>query len=404
MVHVTTAYGTRPEAIKMAPIILALERHRSFTVDIVVTGQHREMLEQVHDTFGITPTHDLDIHSHGQTLTDITSRTLTGLAPILADRRPDMMLVQGDTTSTLAAAMAAFYAGIPVAHAEAGLRTRNRYSPFPEEINRRMTSQIAALHLAPTARSRRNLIDNGIDAAEIVVTGNSVIDALLWTTALPVTYSDAALRERLDTDRPVVLVTAHRRESWGEPMRRIGHALSVLAARYPHYDFVFPMHRNPLVREAIMPPVARQQNVVLIEPLPYEEFCQLMKRATIVLTDSGGVQEEAPSLGKPVLVMRENTERPEAVEAGVARLVGTDPSAIVSAVAQLIEDPQEYAAMAEAVNPYGDGSAARRTVAALLHHHGQGPAADPFVADRQRTPAGARRGSELAPSRPVVPV
>lgn len=354
----------------MAPLVLALAAHPDITVDVAVTGQHREMLDQVNQTFGITPTYDLDIHAAGQSLTQVTCRTLTGLERVLADHRPDVVLVQGDTTTTFAAALAAFYARVPVVHAEAGLRTADRWSPYPEEINRRLTTQLTSLHLPPTDLSQTNLVTDGIAESTIVVTGNSVIDALLWTVEQRVDYSDTKLAERLGQGRPTVLVTAHRRESWGEPMQAIGRALARLASGFPNHDFVFPMHRNPLVREAIRPAVDGHDNVVVTEPLPYPEFCHLMNRATVVLTDSGGIQEEGPSLGKPVLVMRENTERPEAVTAGTARLVGTDEAAIVDSVTELLTDPQAYATMAQAVNPYGDGHAARRTVDAILHHFG----------------------------------
>lgn len=379
MIHVMAVYGTRPEAIKMAPLVLALQSHPAFTVDVVVTGQHREMLDQVHRTFGIVPCQDLDIHASGQTLTDVTCRTLSGLEPLLSQQRPDVVLVQGDTTTTFAASLAAFYASISVVHAEAGLRTDNPYSPFPEEVNRRMTTQLATLHLAPTAGSRRNLLLAGVKGKDIVVTGNSVIDALLWTISQRTQLRSPTLAARLSAGRPIILVTAHRRESWGEPMRGIGRALGTIARRYTSYDIIFPIHRNRLVRDAILPSIAGLPNVRIEEPLPYDEFCHLMHRASIVLTDSGGIQEEAPSLGRPVLVMRENTERPEAVAAGVARLVGTDPLSVVGAVSELIEDTKAYSRMAEAVNPYGDGEAARRTVAALLHRFADGPAADEFA-------------------------
>lgn len=381
-IRIMAVYGTRPEAIKMAPLVKALAAHPQIDVDVVVTGQHREMLDQVNDVFGIVPTFDLNIHRAGQTLTDVTTATLAGLEPVLRDRRPDAVLVQGDTTTTFAAGLAAFYARVPVIHTEAGLRTEDMYSPYPEEVNRRLTTQLAALHLAPTHRSRDNLLADGVHPDTIVVTGNSVIDALLWAVQRPVEL-DPALAVRLRDERPVVLVTAHRRESWGEPMRAIGRALAHLARRYPGHDFVFPVHRNPLVREAILPWVEGLDNVIVTEPAPYAEFCHLMARADLILTDSGGVQEEGPSLGKPVLVMRENTERPEAVDAGTARLVGTDEAAIVAQVSRLIDEPDAYEAMARAVNPYGDGAAGRRTVQAVLHLFGRGPRAQEFAVRRQ---------------------
>lgn len=377
-VAVMAVYGTRPEAIKMAPLVLALRSDPRFRVHVVVTGQHREMLDQVNESFGIVPDRDLDIHAPRQTLTDIATRTLQGLAPVLEELRPDAVLVQGDTSTTFFATLAAFYAGVAVVHAEAGLRTGNRYSPFPEEINRRLTSHLATLHLAPTAASRLNLLRENIDPGAIVVTGNSVIDALLLTVASRPRIGDPALADRLQRGRPVVLVTAHRRESWGQPLRQVGRALARLAAAHPDHDFVLPAHRNPVVREAILPAVEHCPNVVVTEPLPYAQFCALLERSSIVLTDSGGVQEEGPSLGKPILVMRETTERPEAVAAGTARLVGTDEEAIVDAVATLITDHDAYEVMARAVNPYGDGRAAERTVQALARHFGLGGLVEEF--------------------------
>lgn len=375
--RVMAVYGTRPEAIKMAPMVLALAGHPDTEVDVVVTGQHHQMLHQVNEVFGIEPSVDLNICRPGQSLTDVTCATLTGLEPLLKERRPDAVLVQGDTTTVFAGGLAAFYAGIPVIHAEAGLRTSTLRNPFPEELNRRLTTRMTSLHLAPTEAARDNLLREGVPADDIVVTGNTVIDALLWTVGKRV--RDETL-EALDPARRMVLVTAHRRESWGEPMERIGFALARLAYRYPEVDYVVPLHRNPIVREAILPYVEGLPNVVVTEPKPYGQFCALMNRAHLILTDSGGVQEEGPSLGKPVLVMRENTERPEAVTAGTARLVGTDPIRIGTEVSRLLDDDAAYARMAHAVNPYGDGQAARRTVEAILHHFERGPAPEPFVA------------------------
>jgi UDP-N-acetylglucosamine 2-epimerase (non-hydrolysing) len=374
-------YGTRPEAVKMAPLVQALRSSAHFTSLVAVTGQHRSMLDQVNEIFGIDPDIDLDIHQAGQTLSDITARTVTGLAPVLARYAPDIVVVQGDTTTTFAAALAAFYAKIPIVHLEAGLRTGDRYSPYPEELNRRMTSKLADLHLAPTWRSWRNLRAEGIDPATIAVTGNTVIDALLWTVRRSADYGDPLLAD-LDRgpngDRPVLLVTAHRRESWGDPMRSIGRALARIAAAFPQVLVVFPIHRNPLVRDAILPSIGGLPNVRIVEPLDYSGFVRLMDRATVILTDSGGVQEEAPSLGKPVLVMREETERPEGIEAGTVRLVGTNESDIVCSVSELLTDRTAYDAMANAVNPYGDGLAAERSVAAIAHYFSLGPPPLPF--------------------------
>jgi UDP-N-acetylglucosamine 2-epimerase (non-hydrolysing) len=366
-------YGTRPEAVKMAPVVRALEASAHVRPVVAVTGQHREMLDQVNDVFGVKPAFDLDLCAPGQSLTDITMGALAGVGRLLAEERPDVVLVQGDTTTTYAAALAAFYLKIPVAHLEAGLRTHDRYDPFPEEINRRLTTQLASLHLAPTATSRANLRADGIDPAAIVVTGNTVIDALHWTVAQQLPYADPALATLDATNAPLLLVTAHRRESWGEPMVRIGRAVAQIAIERPEVLIVFPIHRNPVVREAVLPALAGLPNVVVTEPQSYGQFCRLMARATVILTDSGGVQEEGPSLGVPVLVMRDTTERPEAVTAGTVKLVGTDPDRIIAEIHRLITDADARAAMARAINPYGDGRAAERTVAAVEHLFGLRP-------------------------------
>ena len=362
---VMTVYGTRPEAIKVAPVIAAIEASEHLANSIVVTGQHREMLDEVNTLFDIRPDHDLDIMRHGQTLSQIAARVLEGLDPILERVQPDAVLVQGDTTTSTAAALAAFYRRIPVVHLEAGLRSHDIDSPFPEEANRKITSQIAALHLAPTETSRRNLLREGVDAAAIVVTGNTVIDALLATVGKAVPFDDAALTALVESDRRVVLVTAHRRESWGAPMEGIGRAVATLATLHPDVTFVLPAHRNPVVRDAVLPSLAGHANALVTEPLPYGQFARLLDRAHLVLTDSGGVQEEAPSLGTPVLVMRENTERPEAVDAGTVRLIGTDEQRIVDEVSRLLLSDSAHAEMANAVNPYGDGCAAGRAAGAL---------------------------------------
>jgi UDP-N-acetylglucosamine 2-epimerase (non-hydrolysing) len=375
---VMVIYGTRPEAVKVAPMIQALSASPLFSPLVAVTGQHRTMLDQVNDVFGITPEFDLDIFQAGQSLTDITTRALTGVQALLAEQRPDAVVVQGDTTTVLAAALAAFYQRIPVVHLEAGLRTDNPYSPYPEEINRRLATQLTTLHLAPTATSKANLLAENVDPASVVVTGNTVIDALLWTASRQGDYGDPALAG-LDEPGPVLLVTAHRRESWGEPMRGVGRALARIAGAHPELRVVFPVHANPLVRDAILPALAGLPNVTVTEPLPYGGFARLMNRASVILTDSGGVQEEGPSLGKPVLVMRDTTERPEAVEAGTVRLVGTDEDLIVKTTASLLTDERAYQAMAGAINPYGDGRAAARSVAALAHHFGLGPPASEFM-------------------------
>lgn len=357
--RIAVVYGTRPEAVKLAPVVRALRAHDAFDVSVVVTAQHRTMLDQVNEVFGIVPDVDLDILTERQTVTDVTVRALSGLSPVVERLAPDALVVQGDTTTTFAGALAAFYQRVPVVHVEAGLRTNDRYSPFPEEVNRRLTTQLTTLHLAPTEGNRANLLAEGVADSAIVVTGNTVVDALRYAVGLggpsPVG----------DDPRRVLLVTAHRRESWGEPMRGIGRALARLAKEHPDVLVVLPVHKNPVVREALLPPLDGVANVVVTEPLAYLPFVRLMDRAHVILTDSGGMQEEGPSLGKPVLVMRDTTERPEAVEAGTARLVGTDEDDVVAAVTELLTDEAAYDRMAKAVNPYGDGHAAERCVAAL---------------------------------------
>ncbi|GAA1142914.1 non-hydrolyzing UDP-N-acetylglucosamine 2-epimerase [Nesterenkonia lutea] len=393
MKRIMPIYGTRPEAIKMAPIVKALQASDLFECEVTVTGQHREMLDQVNDLFGITPDHDLNIIQPRQTLNGVLTRTVTGLDALFAQNKPDAVVVQGDTTTTTAGAMAAFYSGIPVIHAEAGLRSFNLYSPFPEEANRKMTSQITALHLAPTSQSRDNLLRENLPAEDIVVTGNTVIDALLEVAQKHVPFVDAQLEEAAASGREVLLVTTHRRENQGSAMEGVGRALARLANRYPEKLIVLPAHRNPVVREAILPALAGHENVIVTEPLPYGEFTRLMNLATVVLTDSGGVQEEAPSLGKPVLVMRENTERPEAVDAGTVRLIGTSEERVVEEVAALFDDPAAYAAMANAVNPYGDGQAASRTVAAIASMFGLGDRLQDF--HPQESSAAATRSEQV---------
>ncbi|MBV8162339.1 MAG: UDP-N-acetylglucosamine 2-epimerase (non-hydrolyzing) [Acidimicrobiia bacterium] len=373
-------FGTRPEAIKLAPVILALAGSQAFEPVVVVTAQHREMLDQVLETFGIVPARDLDISKDRQTLTDVTVRGLQRLTPLLEQDAPDAVVVQGDTTTTFVGALAAFYHRVPVVHVEAGLRTGDPYSPYPEEINRRLTTQVTSLHLAPTRTAKRNLLAEGVDESRVVVTGNTVIDALLWTVDRDAGTDDADLEGVGLDGRRLILVTAHRRESWGPGLASVGRALATIAGTEPDVDIVFPIHRNPRVREAIVPALHGLPNVRLLEPLPYAPFARLMRRAHLIVTDSGGIQEEGPSLGKPVLVMRDSTERPEAISAGTVRLIGTDEHAMAGAVRTLLHDEAAYAAMATAVNPYGDGHAARRTVEALLHFFALGPPAEEFDA------------------------
>ncbi len=380
MKKIMPIYGTRPEAIKMAPIVRALQSSEHFDCEVTVTGQHREMLDQVNELFGIVPDHDLNIIQPRQTLNGVLTRTVNGLDELFTAQQPDAVIVQGDTTTTTAGAMAAFYSGIPVIHAEAGLRSFDLFSPFPEEANRKMTSQITSLHLAPTSQSRANLLRESLPEQDIVVTGNTVIDALLEVARKQVPFSDPQLEEVAGSGREVLLVTTHRRENQGAAMEGVGRALARLADAYPQKLIVLPAHRNPVVREAILPALAGHSNVIVTEPLPYGEFTRLMNLATVVLTDSGGVQEEAPSLGKPVLVMRENTERPEAVDAGTVRLIGTDEERVVQEVCNLFDSAESYRAMANAVNPYGDGHAAARTVAAVAEMFGVGTRLNDFAA------------------------
>nr|WP_255630386.1 UDP-N-acetylglucosamine 2-epimerase (non-hydrolyzing) [Jidongwangia harbinensis] len=371
-------YGTRPEAIKVAPVIRALREDPRFGLVTVATAQHRHMLDQVVKLFDIVPDVDLDMLRPRQTLGGMTQRLLAELGPLMCGYRPDLVLVQGDTTTAFAASLAAYYERVPVAHLEAGLRTGDIWAPYPEEANRRLIASLAALHLAPTPSSAANLLAERVPAGSVVVTGNTVIDALLWSVAHAPGYGDAALDDLDRANAPVLLVTAHRRESWGRPLERVGEALAQLAVTEPGLRIVIPVHRNPAVRESLLPPLDGRTNVTVVEPLDYAGFCRLMHRSHLILTDSGGVQEEGPSLGKPVLVVRDTTERPEGVAAGTARLVGTDPAVIVGTVRTLLHDAVAYRRMANAVNPYGDGRAAERVVAAIAHHLGSGGPAEPF--------------------------
>lgn len=363
-------FGTRPEAIKMAPLILALIDDLTFETRICVTAQHREMLDQVLHLFAIVPDYDLDIMRPAQSLGEITGHILASIQPVLDEFRPDIVLVHGDTTTTLAASLAAFYQHIPVGHVEAGLRTGNLYSPWPEEANRKLTDHLAHWHFAPTDNARANLLAEGLSAACIAVTGNTVIDALFW--ARDRVMRNARLRASLDKRyafldgvQKMILVTAHRRESFSDGFKRICTALSRIALDHPDVQVVYPVHLNPNVSEPVNRMLSGIANIKLIDPQEYLPFVHLMNRATIILTDSGGIQEEAPSLGKPVLVMRDTTERPEAVAAGTVRLVGTDEETIRQAVSQLLNDTQAYQRMKQAHNPYGDGRACKRIITVL---------------------------------------
>ncbi|PMB96973.1 UDP-N-acetylglucosamine 2-epimerase (non-hydrolyzing) [Brevibacterium luteolum] len=358
-------YGTRPEAIKVAPVIKALEDSSQLRPISLVTAQHREMLDQVNEVFGISPDVDLNLMRPGQSLNEIAAGVLESIDAELVRHSPTAVLVQGDTTTVMAAAIAAFNRLIPVIHLEAGLRSGDLASPFPEEANRKLVSQLASLNLAPTEQARQNLLAEGILADSIHVTGNTVIDALHWAVKRPTDFTDPSLRALQDTGRRMLLLTAHRRENLGDRMKQIGQAVGNIARRHPEVLIVWPAHRNPHVRKAIRPFTEAHENVLAIEPVGYHEFTHLLKRSHLVLTDSGGLQEEAPSLGKPVLVLRSNTERPEVVEAGAARLVGVNVESIVEEVDRLLLDETAYAAMAAAVNPYGDGHAAEACLRAI---------------------------------------
>jgi len=363
-------FGTRPEAIKMAPVVLELRKRGVFRVVTCLTGQHREMLDQVVEAFGLPVDHDLKIMRERQTLGHITSAVLNGIDPLLEEARPDLVMVHGDTTTTFAAALAAFYRMIPVAHVEAGLRTDNIYSPYPEEMNRRLADRLADVYYAPTDAAREALLREGAGSERILVTGNTVIDALLATAATEPPAWEPKLARALNRPGPKVLVTVHRRESWGVPMERVALAITQVSERMPEVTFIFPIHLNPVVRATFRAALGAVAQVVFTEPLPYRHFVHLMKAADIVITDSGGLQEEAPTLGKPVLVMRDTTERPEGIAAGTARLVGTDTAAIARELLSLLTDRSAYERMASAINPYGDGRAAERIADHLEYRFG----------------------------------
>ena len=370
MKKVMCVFGTRPEAIKMAPVVKAIEQNENLQSIVTVTAQHREMLDQVLQLFQITPDYDLNLMKQGQTLTDITAGVLRGLEDILKAEQPDLVLVHGDTTTTFAAALAAFYQQIPVGHVEAGLRSGNMLSPYPEEANRKLTGVMTGLHFSPTPESRQNLLRENADDAKIFVTGNTVIDALLATVKDQYQFTDADLQNLLDGSSKKVLITAHRRENQGEPMKHIFQAVRRLHETLPEVEFIFPIHKNPKVRELAAQILGDLARVHIIEPLDYEPFANAMARVDLIMTDSGGLQEEAPALGKPVLVLRDTTERPEAVTAGTVELVGTDEELIYNTALTLLTDEVAYSKMANAVNPYGDGEACGRITAAIEYHFG----------------------------------
>jgi len=357
---VMVVFGTRPEAIKMAPVIRELREVKDIDTVVVVTAQHREMLDQVLNLFAIQPDYDLNLMKEQQDLFNITVGVLNGMQEILEKEKPHLVLVHGDTTTTFAAALAAFYMRIPVGHVEAGLRTRNKYSPYPEEMNRTLAGRIAELHFAPTDTARDNLLAESTASFKIWVTGNTVIDALLETVQQDYTFGPEL--NRINFDRRLILVTTHRRENWGSGMRNIYQALIDIVNEFPDVEVVFPVHRNPVVRDVAEEMLGGRERFHLIEPLDYEPFANLMNRCYMVMTDSGGLQEEAPSLGKPVLVLRDTTERPEAVQAGTVKLVGTNQQKIYEAAKLLLTDKNEYEKMARAINPYGDGYASKRIV------------------------------------------
>lgn len=377
---VMTVYGTRPEAIKIAPVVRLLESDERFTSIVVCTGQHKEILNQVNQMFGINPDHNLNLMKHAQSLNTILSRAIAGLDGIIDAEKPDIVLVQGDTATAVAGAIAGFNRRAKIVHLEAGLRTGNIRSPFPEEANRKLITQIAELHLAPTNKAKSNLVTENVDPETVVITGNTVIDAFLEAAQWPTEFQNAQLASLDDSGREIIVVTAHRRENLLS-LDNVGGAVQTLAREYPEINFVMPLHPNPRVRDAVMPYVNELKNVLVTEPLPYDQFTRLQSRAKLILTDSGGIQEEAPSLGKPVLVMRSNTERPEAVLAGTVKLIGNSRERIVSETRALIEDPQLYAAVANAVNPYGDGNASIRSVAAIASLAGCGERIEDFLPD-----------------------
>jgi UDP-N-acetylglucosamine 2-epimerase (non-hydrolysing) len=369
-IKILSIFGTRPEAIKMAPLVKELQQRDCFQCEVAVTAQHRQMLDQVLSLFGINVDYDLNIMTDRQSLFSITTKALLGLRDVLDSSKPDMVLVHGDTTTTFAGALAAFYDGIKVGHVEAGLRTHNKWLPFPEEMNRKLTGALADLHFAPTRTARKNLLREGVSSQNIFVTGNTVIDALRTTVKEDFVFSTDALNN-LDFDRQkVVLVTAHRRENLGEPLENICHAIRKLADSFRDIKVVYPVHLNPAVRDTVFQILGQHERILLLDPLDTDEMHNLMAKSFLILTDSGGLQEEAPSLGKPVLVLRHETERPEAVKAGTVKIVGTDREVIYKEAARLLTDREEYDRMANAVNPYGDGRASIRIADFLLYYFG----------------------------------
>lgn len=380
MIKVMLVFGTRPEAIKMCPLVNELKTHKDIETVVCVTAQHRQMLDQVLDIFGIVPDYDLNIMQAGQTLTGITTRSIEGLEGVIAEAKPDIVLVHGDTTTTFAGSLAAYYAQVKVGHVEAGLRTYNKYFPFPEEVNRRLTGVIADLHFSPTVSNKNNLLKENVDEKDIFITGNTVIDALKTTVREDFEFKTPELGSIDFKNQRVITMTAHRRENLGKPLENICTAVKMLANEFSDVRFVYPVHLNPKVRDTAYGILGEVENVTLCEPLDVEELHNLMARSFMVMTDSGGIQEEAPALGKPVLVLRGETERPEAAEAGTVKLAGCETENIYRLAKELLCDKDEYDKMAHAVNPYGDGFASKRTAEAILYYFGLGERPKDFKA------------------------
>lgn len=369
-IKVMTVFGTRPEAIKMAPLVKKMEQNERIESIVCVTAQHREMLDRVLEIFDIKPKYDLNIMKHGQTITDVTNRVLKELESVIANDRPDILLVHGDTTTTFSASLAAFYNKVPVGHVEAGLRSGNIYSPYPEEMNRKLTGMISSIHFAPTVGNKENLLKENIDEDKICITGNTVIDALLSVIDEDYKFNNKDIDDIDYDNNKVILLTCHRRENWGKPMEDIFKAIKRVVQDNENVEVIFPMHLNPKVRDCAKSIMGDMDKIHLIEPLDYEPFANLMNKVDVILTDSGGIQEEAPAIGKPVLVLRTETERPEAVEAGTARVVGVDEEDVYKATNYLIRDEEEYSKMSNAVNPYGDGKACDRIIEHLIANYG----------------------------------
>ena len=370
-IKVMSVFGTRPEAIKMAPLVIELNKHKQIESKVLITAQHREMLDQVLHIFNISADYDLDLMQHGQTIVDVTSRVLYGVIDIIKKDRPDIVLVHGDTTTTFAAALAAFYEKVPVGHVEAGLRTDNIYSPFPEEMNRQLTGRLSTYHYAPTASNKENLLKENVKDESILITGNTVIDALQYVIGLDYEFEEEKLKAIDFNKHRIITLTCHRRENWGAPMENIFEVVKRIAEKYEDVKVVFPIHKNPSIREVAYRIFDGVENVLLIEPLDYQPFSKLMNLSYLILTDSGGIQEEAPGLGKPVVVLRTETERPEAMAAGTVKLGGVEKEELYAIITELLNNKEAYMAMAKANNPYGDGNASERIVAHLAAHLGE---------------------------------